>query len=114
MDFTPFKTAKKRAVSMGKHHSFDPEFNRHPLAPTLANYIFAIDVELEGKDRDYLYILLDWHGMASRVNAYCDEHKVSGDKAAEYWLENYLWIHSSLNKTVVNIDSLCGYESNSF
>ena len=84
------KSAQKRAVSMGKHSGWLPEYNTHKLAACIDNYSVCIDIELEQPDPDFFEILCWIHCMAKAVNVYCDEYKVVGDQAAQYWLHRFL------------------------
>lgn len=79
---------------MGRPHSFSPDFNSHRLSACIANYSVAIDVEVKkSEDRkektDWLAILIWIHKMAERVNKFCDQNKIAGDQAAEYWLRQF-------------------------
>lgn len=89
--YPDIKSAHRRAVSMGRHHGWSGRFNSHPLAACIDNYTVCIDVELAGRSPDYLSILVWIAAMAKRINDHCAEHQVSGDHAAEYWLERFLW-----------------------
>jgi hypothetical protein len=85
------QSARKRCVSMGKHHAWMVDFDRHPLAATMDNYTVCIDVELCEESPDFLAVLIWILTMARKINAYCDAERVSGNAAAEYWLERFLW-----------------------
>lgn len=85
------KRAKKRCVSMGRHHAWRVEFNAHPLAATLDNYTACLDVELTQPKPDYLSVLMWVLTMAQKINAFCDSERVVGNDGAEYWLERFLW-----------------------
>lgn len=85
------KSAKKRCEGMGRHHQWRPEFDQHALSACLDNYSSCVDVELADACPDYTCVLHWILTMARKINAYCDAEKVSGNDAAEYWLERFLW-----------------------
>lgn len=87
------KAAKKRAISMGRHSGWIPEYNQHALASCMDNHTAIIDAELDGENHDvcFLFILWELLAMARKINGYCDANKVVGDHAAQYWLERFLW-----------------------
>lgn len=91
MNIKEIQTAKKRCITMGVAQGWRPEFDLHPLAASIDNHTCVIDVELEKEKPDYLSILVWIHTMAKKVNQYCDEQMVKDNKAAEYWLERFLW-----------------------
>ena len=83
-------SAKKRCLSMGSaKHSARRDFEYHPLAACISNHSHCIDVELAEPIPDYLSILFWLRHMACAINNYCDQHHVTGDDAAEYWLWKY-------------------------
>lgn len=85
------KAAKKRCIAMGKFHGWCADFDKHPLAASLDNHTYCIDIECNEEEVDFSAILEWILNMAKSVNKYCDAFKVSGDAAAEYWLERFLW-----------------------
>lgn len=85
------KSARKRALSMGRYSGWRREYDRHPLAACVDNYTACIDAERENKSPDWLAILGFILAIARRINGYCDDHKVADDPAAQYWLERFLW-----------------------
>ena len=85
------KAAKKRCISMGAFHAWRPVFDMHPLAACMDNHTVCIDVELSETSPDWFAILCWILNMAKRINWFCDENKVVGDVAAQYWLERFLW-----------------------
>jgi hypothetical protein len=89
-----FFSAHKRAVLMGKHHGWQPEFNLHPLAARISNSWWLItgdDGHRIDCDVDGFYAIHVLLQTATKINSYCDQHKIAGDDAAEYWLESFLW-----------------------
>ena len=85
------KAAKKRCISMGAYHAWEPAFDWHPLAACVDNYTTCIDAELSETISDYGCVLFWILTMARRINWFCDGNKVVGDVAAQYWLERFLW-----------------------
>ena len=86
------KSAKKRAISMGRYSGWRPEYDHHHLAACMDNYTAVLDAEL-GSESPVCYLVAFGciEKMARRINAYCDGHKVVGDAAAQYWIERFLW-----------------------
>ena len=77
---------------MGRPHGWVVNFDSHPIAASMDNHTACIDVELENKDEpDYLSILQWILLMARKINNYCENNRVAGDNAAEYWMERFLW-----------------------
>lgn len=85
--FATIKAARKRCMSMGKTHVWQPCFDQHKIAAVISNYTAIFDGSDEPLDKLF-YIL----HMAEAVNRYCDSNLVSGDLAAEYWLDRCLWV----------------------
>jgi len=85
------KSAQKRCMSMGRHHTWQLDFDEHPLAACISNHLFCIDVELNEQNSDPLAIMFWILNIARKINQYCESYKVTGNRASEYWLEIFLW-----------------------
>ena len=90
------ESALKRAKAMGQPHAWRADFDNHPMAASVANYSWLIEEsslltsEIDLKQKHLVH--LHWtHKMALVINKFCDEAKIKGDAAAEYWLELFLW-----------------------
>ncbi len=94
--FKEIRAASRRAVAMGKHIGWQPEFNSHPLAASIDNHTACIDVELNEPQPDYLAVLYWILNMARTINRYCDNNKIEGDKGAQYWLERFVWVRNTV------------------
>jgi hypothetical protein len=101
------KAARRRAISMGAHHAWTPEFNRHPLAACIDNHTACIDAEPNtGEDT---FAILCWIlTMARAVNRFCEENKVAGDAASEYWLERFAWVYGRVCGKIVDMEMVGG------
>ena len=84
---------------MGKYHAWKPEFNSHPLAACIDNHTACIDGAIGPRGRthstdamDFLSALLCLRFMSDAINRYCDDHRIAGYTAAEYWLERFMWV----------------------
>ena len=84
------KSAKKRSSSMGASIAYLPEYASHPLAAPISNYSLIIDAELCAQHICFLNVLWAIYRMAKKINEYCDNNRISGDVAAQYWLNEYL------------------------
>ena len=103
--FTAMRSARKRAVSMGAHHAWQPSFNRHPLAACIDNHTACIDAEPAHK-QDTFSILCWVLTMAKAVNNYCEKQAVVGDPAAEYWLERFAWVYGRVCGQIVDMEMM--------
>lgn len=89
MTIATIKSARRRAVAMGKPVPWRPAFDAHPLAAPVDNHLRCLEAAIE--DGDFLAALGYIDHMADHINAYADAHRCVGDDAAQYWLERFLW-----------------------
>lgn len=94
--FANIRSALKRAKSMGKHHNWIREYDEHPLAAVTQNYHYIIDKESSNNDADFLSMIVWYDHIAKHINVFCDDNKIAGNDASEYWLEKFLWIRADV------------------
>lgn len=80
--------AKKRCQDMGQYHAFEQSFLIHPLAPAIDNATALIEADLG----EHVGTLAWTAWAASKINKFCDDNFIKGNKASEYWLECFLWM----------------------
>jgi hypothetical protein len=109
-------SACKRAKSMGKYHNWQPCYDTHYLASCLSNYAEVIEGAMLDTERDWQFILHWYYLMCTRINTFCDNNKVAGDEAAEYWLEWFvtcrqrLWLNKCYTYDYVFLGTAFGLE----
>lgn len=74
---------------MGKYTPWCGDFDSHPLAAGMDNWTWLLDDAQ--RDKEYLEVLYYLLRKARLINDYCNNNKINGDVAAEYWLERFLW-----------------------
>jgi hypothetical protein len=103
--FLTIKSAVKRAKTMGRAFVEMPEYLTHPLAACISNYKWIMGGRADGGVGENYVDGVCIYRMAKRINRFCDDNKISGDVAAQYWLCEFLKLYERLGVNFLKLPS---------